>query len=78
MHWMHVCIQLQTPIPISLLHPRWLIDGPEVVREWRMSFSLAETDAEDDDTVLRTAAFDRGRGDRMRGDGKDLIMQSAL
>ena len=43
-----------------------------------MSFSLAETDAEDDDTVLRTAAFDRGRGDRMRGDGRDLMMQLVL
>ena len=41
-----------------------------------MTFNLAQAD-EDNDT-FRTAALDRERGDRMRGDGRDLVIQSAL
>ena len=78
MHWMHACIELEIPIPLSLLHPRWLIDGPELTQDWRMSFQLAETDNGDEAPFPAAAAFDRGRGDRMRGDGRDLVMQSAL
>ena len=75
---MHACVELDTPIPTSLIHPRWFIDGHEVMQGWEMSFNLAEEGGNDDSTELRIAAHDRGRGDRMRGDGRDLVMQSAL
>ena len=31
-----------SPIPLSFLHPRWLLDGPPVVREWAMSYRESE------------------------------------
>ena len=81
MHWMYACVILYTLISIFFLYLRWLIDGPEVVQDWRMSFRLPDNGADDDvddDIGFRTAAFDRGRGDRMRGDRKNLIIQLAL
>ena len=46
-----------------------------------MSFRLSDNgvndgvdDNVDDDIGFRTAAFDRKRGDKMRGDGKDLVI----
>ena len=46
-----------------------------------MSFRLPDNgvddgvdDNVDDDIGFRTTAFDRGRGDKMRGDKKDLVI----
>lgn len=34
---LYSCIASFIPIPISLVHPRWLIDGPSFVIFWRMA-----------------------------------------
>ena len=33
--WLNSCIVNFIPIPISLIHPRWFIDGPSFVISWR-------------------------------------------
>ena len=38
--WLYQCIAEDVHIPISLIHPRWLFDGPEYVSQWRMTFNL--------------------------------------
>ena len=38
--WLYRCVELSVPIPISLIHPRWLLDGPDYVGAWQMSFDL--------------------------------------
>ena len=46
-----------------------------------MSFRLPDNgvnDDVDDDTGFRTAVFDWRKKDRMRGNGKNLMMQSVL
>lgn len=35
--WLYSCVANSIPIPISLIHPRWLIEGPSFVISWRMS-----------------------------------------
>lgn len=37
----HVYVQLDIPIPLSLIHPRWFFDGPaKVAPNWRMTFDF--------------------------------------
>jgi hypothetical protein len=36
-HWMYYFYIHDEPLPISLFHPRWLLDGPPIVRSWTMS-----------------------------------------
>ena len=43
--WLYRCVKEQKPIPLSLIHPRWLFDGPELNREWQMSFDPSITKA---------------------------------
>ena len=38
--WLFPCVQLNLPIPISLIHPREFFDGPSKVVSWNMSFDL--------------------------------------
>jgi hypothetical protein len=32
------------PLPVSLFHPRWLLDGPPVVHSWKMATSVSSPD----------------------------------
>lgn len=42
--WLYLCITLDVPLPISLIHPRWFFDGPaKVAPAWIMSFNLDTT-----------------------------------
>lgn len=34
--WLYSCVANSIPIAISLIHPRWFIDGPLFVISWRM------------------------------------------
>jgi hypothetical protein len=36
-HWMLPFYFRGEPLPLSLFHPRWLLDGPSVVQSWRMA-----------------------------------------
>jgi hypothetical protein len=38
-HWMLQFYLRGEPLPLSLFHPRWLLDGPGVVRGWKMKLS---------------------------------------
>ena len=42
-HWMLPFYQRGRPLPLSLFHPRWLLDGPSVVQSWKMSSSSGNT-----------------------------------
>ena len=35
--WMYECLPRGIPIPLSLIHPRWLFSTPDVVVGWKMS-----------------------------------------
>jgi hypothetical protein len=35
-HWLYKAVVRSWAIPLTLLHPRWLLDGPPVVRNWAM------------------------------------------
>lgn len=39
--WLFGCILPGIPIPLSLIHPRWLFRAPEVVVGWEMSVDLS-------------------------------------
>ena len=40
-YWLFLCVQLDIPIPLSLIHPRWFLDGPaKVAPKWKMTFDL--------------------------------------
>lgn len=34
--WLYSCVANSIPIPISLIHPQWFLDGPLFVISWRM------------------------------------------
>jgi hypothetical protein len=59
------------PIPLSLFHPRWLLDGPLVLHErWVIGWDSAPN--------LQRQSSDRHAGDRYTRRGEDLIMEAAL
>ena len=33
------------PLPLSLFHPRWLLDGPPVIHKWKMSLSAVSSES---------------------------------
>ena len=43
-HWMMQFYLRNKPLPVSLFHPRWLLDGPPVVHSWKMATSLPSLD----------------------------------
>ena len=43
--WLYHCVVMNVPIPFSLIHPRWLLDGPPYVSSWQMAFDL-DSDAD--------------------------------
>ncbi|KJZ68301.1 hypothetical protein HIM_12309 [Hirsutella minnesotensis 3608] len=65
-HWLYEVVVRSWYIPLSLLHPRWLLDGPAVVRHWSMSYGdAAPTDAD-------------MSGDQYRDGGRNMVLQSGL
>ena len=71
-HWMLYFYRKNKPIPLNLFHPRWLIDGPSVLRSrWHLQlenhdYSKGEPTQADD------------TGDRLVGNGEQLIIDTAL
>lgn len=66
-HWLYEAVSRSWAIPFTLLHPRWLLDGPPVVRNWTMSYG-DQTIPEDSENL----------GDRYQDGGRNMILQSAL
>ena len=44
--WLYRCVITEEAIPLSLLHPRWLLKVPEVVVGWEMTFDPSITPAD--------------------------------
>ena len=44
--WLYRCVVEEIAIPLSLLHPRWLMKAPEIVVGWQMTFDPATTPAD--------------------------------
>ncbi len=44
--WLYHCVVEDTPIPLSLIHPRWLSKAPEIVVGWEMTFDSTVTPAD--------------------------------
>ena len=70
-HWLYPAACDGIPIPLSLFHPRWLLDGPAVLYEpWKMSW--------DEDYVLQQQEEERYASDRFANRGEDIIQEAAL
>ena len=70
-HWLYIAVADNIPVPISLFHPRWLLDGPAFLKErWVMSW--------DETQQLTLEQSSRYAGDRFSHRGADLILESAL
>jgi hypothetical protein len=70
-HWLYAAAVNDIPIPLSLFHPRWLLDGPAVLyKRWEMSWDLAYNPQHD--------GKDRYAGDRFANRGEDVIQEAAL
>jgi hypothetical protein len=66
-HWMLISFKARTPLPLSLFHPRWLLDGPAVVHDrWEMSWKGDKS------------AEVGQRGDRFSNRGRELLKDSYL
>ena len=39
--WLYKCIIDSVPIPVSLIHPRWFLNGPPYAVSWQMTFDFA-------------------------------------
>ena len=75
--WLFHCLRNRNPIPLSLLHPRWIIDGPPFVQQWSMSLYETVQSSDDEDPPAREPR-DRGEGDAFRNDGEQLILNTSL
>lgn len=76
--WLFLCIELRLPIPLSLIHPRWLLDGPDYVVGWKMSLS---TNAIPEQASEPASIFDPSQaliGDRYRDQGVHLVENAAI
>jgi hypothetical protein len=65
-HWLYLAAHNGTAIPISLFHPRWLLDGPAVLQEpWKMLWN--------EDHIPQQQQEERHASDRFADRGEDLI-----
>jgi hypothetical protein len=62
------------PLPISLFHPRWLLDGPTIVQSWRISSSRLAIESKTPSLSLATSP---STGVRYQDDGAQLIIDTA-
>jgi hypothetical protein len=71
--WMAYFISLEQPLPLILFDSRWLYDGPEVLHEsWEMRLDNPNLDG------IIEAPEDRYAGDRFRGYGGEMILNTAV
>ena len=67
-HWMEKALQESASLPLSLLHPRWLLDGPPAIRfDWQLSY---DTQLSPDDEAITN-------GDRFSNNGADMALGAA-
>ena len=67
-HWMEKAMQDSASLPLSLLHPRWLLDGPPAIRfDWQPSYAT-QLSADDEATT---------NGDRFSNGGADMALGAA-
>jgi hypothetical protein len=72
-HWLYKAFIDDVAIPISLFHPRWLLDGPSVLhKRWIMDWDSPSNIQPD------TSSSSRHAGDRYARRGEDLILEAAL
>jgi hypothetical protein len=72
-HWLFQACLKDEPIPISLFHPQWLLDGPPALAQpWRMSYQSQEPQQRPG------IVEDRQAGDRFRRGGEELLASVAL
>jgi hypothetical protein len=70
-HWLYPAAKNGTAIPLSLFHPRWLLDGPAVLHKpWKMLWN--------EDYSPQRQTEERYAGDRFANRGEDLIREAAL
>ncbi|MCJ1356299.1 MAG: hypothetical protein MMC33_006293 [Icmadophila ericetorum] len=82
-HWMYTAFIHDSPLQLSLIDPRWLLDGPEKVLDWTMS---GEPPTEAEIMEMQTVGTvkeiskhpDRHAGDEFRNHGQNLIMTTAI
>jgi hypothetical protein len=73
-HWLYKAFIDDVPIPISLFHPRWLLDGLESLpKGWNLSWNPTQIRVD-----AQQKSEDRHIGDRYARRGEDLIMEAAL
>jgi hypothetical protein len=71
-HWMLPAVELRRQLPLSLFHPRWLLDGPAVLHDlWKMSW-------EEDNARPRPDPTAEAVGDRFKGKGEEMLQEVAL
>jgi hypothetical protein len=81
-HWMLQFYLRGEPLPLSLFHPRWLLDGPGVVRGWKMKLSsvvAVQSVPTSASNPLLTPAGPSSLGDprRYADDGAQMIIDAA-
>ena len=73
-HWMLYFYRKNEPIPINLLHPRWLVDGPSILHKpWQIRLDNFDYTRGGDDI-----STEENTGDRSLGAGKQLIIDTTL
>lgn len=78
-HWMLPFYLRGEPLPPSLFHPRWLLDGPVVVQSWRMSSSKLTVESTSPSPTSAVPFYSGNPSTRVRyqDDGVQLIIDSA-
>ena len=70
-HWLYPAARDGIPIPLSLFHPRWLLDGPAALHKpWKMLW--------DEEYIPQRQEEERYASDRFAHRGEDLIQEAAL
>jgi hypothetical protein len=63
------------PLSLSLLHPRWRIDGGAIAHGWTMRYQQQN---EETDSTKQRAPEQRLDGDRYRDGGRNMLLRSTL
>ena len=82
-YWMYTAFIHDSPLPLSLINPRWLLDGPEKVLDWTMSGELPTKAEIMEMQTVATAKeiskhLDRHASDKFRNHGQNLMMTTAI
>jgi hypothetical protein len=79
-HWIMQFYIRNQPLPVSLFHPRWLLDGPPVVYSWKIATSapLPNTSPSPNRTHTRPSSFDIAiPRTKYANNGEQLIIDAA-